>query len=89
MMPKHTTSTLLTCVADATSYTKCVYLPVNSAMSPQSGIARPDSSLVSLIYTVPSEYSSKYCTVPVYHVLILAVKLSNSMQQHGHLFLQQ
>jgi len=66
MTPKHTTSTLFTCVADAMSYRKCVYSPVNSAMSPQSGIARPDSSLVSLIYTVPSEYSSDYCTVPLY-----------------------
>ena len=66
MTPKHTTFTLFTCAADATSYRKCVYSPVNSAMSPQSGIARPDSSLVSFIYSVPSEYSSDYCTVPVY-----------------------
>ena len=29
MTPKHTTSTLFTCVADATSYRKCVYSPVN------------------------------------------------------------
>jgi hypothetical protein len=66
MKSKHTTSTLLTFVADATSYRKCVYSSVNLAMSPQNGIARPDSSLVSLIDTVPSEYSSDYCTVPVY-----------------------
>jgi len=57
---------IYTFVADATSYRKCVYSPVNTAMSPQNGIARPDSSLVSLIYTVPSEYSSDYCTVPLY-----------------------
>jgi len=66
MQAKHTTSTLLTCVAEATSYRKCVYSSVNSAMSPQNGIARPDSSLVSLIDTVPSESSSDYSTVPVY-----------------------
>jgi len=66
MNPKHTTSTLLTCLADTMSYRKCVHSPVNSAMLPPSGIARPDSSLVSLIETVPSEYSSDYCTVPVY-----------------------
>jgi len=66
MQAQHTPSTLLTCVAEATSYRKCVYSPVNSAMSPQNGIASPDSSLFSLVDTVPSEYSSDYYTVPVY-----------------------
>jgi hypothetical protein len=66
MKSKHTTYTLLARVADVMSYRKCDYSPVNSAMSPQSAIASPDSSLVSLIDTVPSEYSSDYCTVPEY-----------------------
>jgi len=89
MNPKHTTSTLLTCLADTMSYRKCVHSPVNSAMLPQSGIARRDSSLVSLIDTVPSEYSSDYCTIPVYqpcsHIAV-TVKFLNSMPQHGPLF---
>jgi len=80
---KHTTSTPLTCVADATSYRKCVYSPVNSTMSPQSGIARPDSSLVSLIDTVPSEDSSDYCTVPVYQPYSYTSSYSKIFKQYA------
>jgi len=83
MKSKHTTSTLLTCVADAMSYRKCVYSPVNSAMSPQRERARPDFRLVSLIDAMPSEYISDYCTVPVYQPCSHNSSYSNIFKQYA------
>jgi len=65
------------------NYRKCVYSPVNSAMSPQSGRARPDSSLVSLIDTMPSEYSSDCYTVPVYQPCSHNSSYSNIFKQYA------